>query len=468
MGFTASPERGDGTPLGDIFARVVYHRGIREMVEAGWLVPPSGRIVARPLDLRGVRVRGGDYVEADLDAAVGQRAVTEAIAAAWLGHARQRTTLAFTPGGRLRLYPPGGGHPLTGELYLPKSWTDQPKRTAAAKVPAEIGFRTKPAIAAELVQRVRTWGLAIGMVHADAGYGDLGFMQQLAEQSLPYCIGVRGNFTVYLPGEAVIPAQPAPPYSGKGRPAKGQTEQWPLHAVQDVRQALPQSCWQSVSYRQDSKGVPLQRQFAAMRVQPATADMRGPEQWLLLERPLQPEGQDLKQYLISLPAETSLAELAEVAHLRAHIERESYQNAKQGVGLTDYQGRSWSGYHRHLAMAWLALTWLQRQRQPLAPPDPPPTPSSTPIAKPTAPTPDRASCPPVVQFGAEKIPLRFAELMADSPRPLPRTRRESLQAVHRPVSQWCRIAVVHEWMLLGRCLLGRCPALPLLQPALAP
>ena len=236
----------------------------------------------------------------------------------------------------------------------------------------------------------------------------------------------------------------------------------------DIFNFLARSCWQSVSYRQDSKGVPLQRQFAAMRVQPATADMRGPEQWLLLERPLQPEGQDLKQYLISLPAETSLAELAEVAHLRAHIERESYQNAKQGVGLTDYQGRSWSGYHRHLAMAWLALTWLQRQRQPLAPPDPPPTPSSTPIAKPTAPTPDRASCPPVVQFGAEKIPLRFAELMADSPRPLPRTRRESLQAVHRRVSQWCRIAVVHEWMLLGRCLLGRCPALPLLQPALAP
>jgi SRSO17 transposase len=354
--------------------------------------------------------------------------------------------------------------PLTGELYLPKSWTDQPKRTAAAKVPPEVRFRTKPAIAAELLQRVRTWGLAISMVHADAGYGDLGFMQQLAEHSLSYCIGVRANFTVYLPGEAVIPAQPAPPYSGKGRPPKGQPERWPLHAVQDVRQALPEPCWQTVSYRQDSKGALLQRQFAGLRVQPATADTRGPEQWLLLERPLQPDGQDLKQYLVSLPAATGLAELAEMAHLRAHIERESYQNAKQAVGLTDYQGRSWAGYHRHLAMAWLALTWLQRQRQPLDPPDQPPTASSTPVATTTAAiSADPASCPPVLQFGDEKISIRFAEVTTASQRPLPRTRRESLQAVHRRVSQWCRIAVVREWMLLGRC-----PALPMLQPALAP
>jgi SRSO17 transposase len=354
--------------------------------------------------------------------------------------------------------------PLTGELYLPKSWTDQPKRTAAAKVPEGVGFRTKPAIAAELLQRVRTWGLPLAMVHADAGYGDLGFMQHMAEQSLPYCIGVRGNFTVYLPGEALIAAQPAPPYQGKGRPPKGQPEKWPLHSVEDVRAVLPVSCWQTVSYRQDSKGAPLQRQFAALRVQPATTDVRGPEQWLLLERPLEPESTDLKQYLISLPATTSLAEMAELAHLRAQIERESYENAKQAVGLTDYQGRSWPGYHRHLAMAWLALTWLQRQRQPLEPPAQPLTASATMAAATAAViTPEPASSPPALQFAGEPIPIRLAEVTTAPRRPLPRTHRESLQAVHRRLSQWHRIAVVRQWMLLGRC-----PALPLLQPALAP
>lgn len=353
---------------------------------------------------------------------------------------------------------PGHELPLTGELYLPKSWTEQPKRMAAAKVPEGIEFATKPAIAAELLQRVRAWGLQVAMVHADAGYGDLNFMQRLTERSLPYCIGVRGNFTVYLPGQAVIPAQPAPSYQGKGRPRKGEPERWPLHAVQEIRAQVPESCWHTVSYRQDSQGEPLQRQFAAMRVQPAIAEVRGPEQWLLLERPLQPDGTDLKQYLLSLPVTAELGELAELAHMRSRIERESYQNAKEAVGLTDYQGRSWTGYHHHLAMAWLALTWMQRQRQPLAPADlPPPGP-------PAASPPLSAPAPDHLQLGGEVVGIHWVEV-SDQPRvqPLPHTQRESLQAVHRRVVQWNRIAVVYEWFLRGRC-----PSLPLLQPALAP
>ncbi len=98
VGFTATPERSDGAPLGDLFERVVYHRGVREMVEAGWLVVPRGRIIACPVDLTAMRVRDGDWIEADLDAALAGSAVMDAIARAWLQHARERTTLAFTPG----------------------------------------------------------------------------------------------------------------------------------------------------------------------------------------------------------------------------------------------------------------------------------------------------------------------------------------------------------------------------------
>lgn len=119
-------------------------------------------------------------------------------------------------------------------------------------------------------------------------------------------------------------------------------------------------------------GLPLTRQFVALRAHlNADGGMAASEElWLLLERSA-PE-QDLKQYVVSGPATMSLDELAQIAHRRPVIERNSYENAKQEVGLDNYQGRSWIGFHHHLAMVRLALTWLILQSRPVPPPDLPP------------------------------------------------------------------------------------------------
>ena len=43
----------------------------------------------------------------------------------------------------------------TGNVHLPKSWTGDPVRMAAAYVPAGIGFATKPALALAMIERAR-------------------------------------------------------------------------------------------------------------------------------------------------------------------------------------------------------------------------------------------------------------------------------------------------------------------------
>ena len=56
--------------------------------------------------------------------------------------------------------------PVDVKLYLPKKWTEDPKRCAKAGIPeAERVFRTKEQLALEIVSHARQNGLRFGIVH---------------------------------------------------------------------------------------------------------------------------------------------------------------------------------------------------------------------------------------------------------------------------------------------------------------
>jgi SRSO17 transposase len=64
------------------------------------------------------------------------------------------------------------GHAMIDrELYLPRSWTDDPARCAAAGVPDDIGFLTKPALAAGMLCRALNAGVTARWVAGDEVYG---------------------------------------------------------------------------------------------------------------------------------------------------------------------------------------------------------------------------------------------------------------------------------------------------------
>ena len=64
------------------------------------------------------------------------------------------------------------GHAMIDrELYLPKSWTADPDRCAAAGVPTDVGFATKPAPATVMLERALDAGVPARWVTADEVYG---------------------------------------------------------------------------------------------------------------------------------------------------------------------------------------------------------------------------------------------------------------------------------------------------------
>jgi SRSO17 transposase len=66
---------------------------------------------------------------------------------------------------------PRGRAFIDRELYLPRSWTDDPGRCSAARVPEEVGFRTKPKLARIMLQRALNAGVPASWVTADEAYG---------------------------------------------------------------------------------------------------------------------------------------------------------------------------------------------------------------------------------------------------------------------------------------------------------
>ncbi len=77
--------------------------------------------------------------------------------------------------------------------------------------------------------------------------------------------------------------------------------------------------------------------------------------------PREKEEEQIKYWFSVLPVDTSLSRLVLLAHARWVIEQ-FYEDAKQECGLDHYQGRSWEGLHRHLALVMLAYSFLMFYR----------------------------------------------------------------------------------------------------------
>src|SRR5215213_9945994 len=91
--------------------------------------------------------------------------------------------------------------PIAFELYLPEYWGGDPDRRTKERVPAELGFHTKPQIALEQIRRALADGVPPGVILGDAGYGiDTGFRTSLTSLALPYVLGVQSTIGVWPPG----------------------------------------------------------------------------------------------------------------------------------------------------------------------------------------------------------------------------------------------------------------------------
>lgn len=261
--------------------------------------------------------------------------------------------------------------PAAWRLYLPEAWATDVERREAAGVPEEVEFREKWRIALEEIDRMLAEELPPAPVVADSGYGDVTeFREALTERGFSYVVGVKKTTTVWPPGEEPLAPRRR---SRSGRPPtrlRREGEHRPV-AVRALAELLPDEAWETVEWREGTKGA-MRSRFARARIRPAHKDYLRSEpravEWLLIEWP-EGAGEPSHYWLSTVPENAAISDLVSLAKIRWRIERD-YREMKDELGLDHYEGRGWRGFHHHGILCMAAYCFLAAERGRLSPPQP--------------------------------------------------------------------------------------------------
>jgi len=252
-------------------------------------------------------------------------------------------------------------------LFVPEVWSKDHVRCRAAGIPDSITYEPKWKLALGLISQALVWQIRRRVVVADAGYGDATeFREGIEDMGLPYAVGVSGVPTIWRPG--VTPSIPRPPQVG--RPStRPKAKETPISLSSFARELSPRK-FRTISWREGSKGR-MRGRFCAFRVYSAERHTKKKRPalkpiWLVIENTGEKK-RPFKFYFSNVPQGTSLKRLVAVIKIRWRVERD-YQDMKQEVGLDNYEGRTWRGFHHHAALCAAAHAFLALRRA-LFPPE---------------------------------------------------------------------------------------------------
>ena len=245
-------------------------------------------------------------------------------------------------------------------LYLPQAWCGDAARCQQARIPlADRAYRSKPELAASLVEELLGSGaVTADWVGGDALYGGSPKLRQ-ALQTLgqAYVLDVQPTLHVYTADPT--PAA-GPVWSGRGRRPK---KRQPVGVAASLAAVLAAAggaatSWPVYVHRPGTKG-PLRRRALLVEVWLWSADEQ-------TAQPLQAlisselDGSEIKYSLCYVPPGTPA--LSVLTALRRQMQRywieRLFQEAKQQLGIQQYQTRNWTAWYHHMALSLMAMHFM--------------------------------------------------------------------------------------------------------------
>lgn len=246
---------------------------------------------------------------------------------------------------------------INERIFLPKDWTEDINRCQEAKIPKEHrAFKTKPELALDMIKQDIKRGVNFDWIGGDGLYGhNTQLCSELDNLGCLYVLDVHKDEKVFLEEPDVFIPSAKP---GRGRkPVKARPnvepirldklvlsiteEQWKLEEIRDtvkgklILQVHKQNVWVWDGEKIKTKVLIITK----------TTDRKAKVKYSL-------SNGELHDY--------SHKEYAYFVTQRYWVER-SFDNAKNELGMSDYQIRKWQSWHTHHAIVMMASIYVATQ-----------------------------------------------------------------------------------------------------------
>jgi SRSO17 transposase len=250
---------------------------------------------------------------------------------------------------------------IDSELYLPQCWVDDQERCLKAGIPIEaIQYRKKTNIALAIVKRQKEAGVRFDFVAADALYGhDIDFREGLEKLNVLYVVDTHKSTRIYTePFQLEVPQRKAGSRGKSPSIAKPNKDEISLNKYLE---ALQDKDWLQVIIRNGCKGT-IKSLVHAKEVY-MNHDGVCKKTTLIIRKTKEHKGFRIHFILSNGSLEKySLEYLAQCQSQRFYIEQ-SFKEAKQNIGMYEYQVRGWLAWHHHIALSMMALAFLSMEKK---------------------------------------------------------------------------------------------------------
>ena len=252
---------------------------------------------------------------------------------------------------------------IDAALYLPSEWTEDKKRCTKAGIPKAFQkYKTKPQLAIEIVKRQKESGIKFDFVGADGLYGNAPhFLNSLDQMDLLFVVEVHSNERVYEQMPLIKVADKKNGDARGRKPSAFKCEEKSVE-VRNLVASLPDQCWEPIEIRQGTKGMLRCSGYVKKVHTWAKGTSASCERLLVIRKTETANSVEIK-YAFSNAKEGQYTtkELIQMQSQRYFVER-SFQDAKQEMGMSQYQVRGWLSWHHHMALVMLSMEFVLTEK----------------------------------------------------------------------------------------------------------